>query len=226
MASPSCRVQAFLAAGHVCSVMGMGEYPELAERYRVPIVVTGFEPLDILEGIRRTVLQLERGERRVDNAYPRAVPPGGQPGRAGHAGGRLRGDRPRLARHRGDPGQRLAALRRATATTTPSTASRSAGIDTEESRSAAAARCCRASSSRTSARPSARSARRATRSAPPWSPARARARRTTSTGGWARRPTSPAGGEPRCLRRSRRGPSARTSTAGRARSRCGTARRS
>ncbi|MGP3953310.1 hydrogenase formation protein HypD [Streptomyces sp. 7N604] len=79
MRAPHCRVQAFLAAGHVCSVMGTAEYPELAERYKVPIVVTGFEPLDILEGIRRTVRQLERGEHRVDNAYPRAVQPGGNP---------------------------------------------------------------------------------------------------------------------------------------------------
>ena len=77
MQSPSCRVQAFLAAGHVCSVMGVGEYPELAERYRVPIVVTGFEPLDILEGVRRTVRQLERGEHTVENAYARAVRPEG-----------------------------------------------------------------------------------------------------------------------------------------------------
>ncbi len=58
MTSPTCRVQGFLAAGHVCSVMGTGEYPGLAERFAVPIVVTGFEPLDILEGIRRTVRQL------------------------------------------------------------------------------------------------------------------------------------------------------------------------
>ncbi len=79
MRSPSCRVQAFLAAGHVCSVMGVGEYPELAERFRVPIVVTGFEPLDILEGVRRAVRQLERGEHTVDNAYPRAVRAEGNP---------------------------------------------------------------------------------------------------------------------------------------------------
>ncbi|MFF4820880.1 hydrogenase formation protein HypD [Kitasatospora sp. NPDC001309] len=79
MDSPECRVQAFLAAGHVCSVMGTEEYPALAERHRVPIVVTGFEPLDILEGIRRTVRQLERGEHTVDNAYPRAVRPEGNP---------------------------------------------------------------------------------------------------------------------------------------------------
>ncbi|MGA8118165.1 MAG: hydrogenase formation protein HypD [Actinocatenispora sp.] len=79
MESPTCRVQAFLAAGHVCSVMGTGEYPELAERYRVPIVVTGFEPLDILEGIRRTVRQLEAGEYIVENAYQRAVLDEGNP---------------------------------------------------------------------------------------------------------------------------------------------------
>ena len=73
MESPQCRVQGFLAAGHVCSVMGTGEYPALAERYRVPIVVTGFEPLDILAGIRRTVMQFETGRHEVENAYPRAV---------------------------------------------------------------------------------------------------------------------------------------------------------
>jgi hydrogenase expression/formation protein HypD len=79
MESPTCRVQAFLAAGHVCSVMGTQEYPPLADKYGVPIVVTGFEPLDILEGIRRAVHQLERGEHRVENAYPRAVRDAGNP---------------------------------------------------------------------------------------------------------------------------------------------------
>jgi hydrogenase expression/formation protein HypD len=79
MRAPRCRVQAFLAAGHVCSVMGTTEYPELAARHRVPIVVTGFEPLDILEGVRRAVHQLERGEHRVDNAYQRAVRDAGNP---------------------------------------------------------------------------------------------------------------------------------------------------
>ncbi|MFC4496914.1 hydrogenase formation protein HypD [Streptomyces ovatisporus] len=79
MQSESCRVQGFLAAGHVCSVMGLGEYPPLAERFGVPIVVTGFEPLDVLEGVRRTVRQLERGEHTVDNAYARVVPPEGNP---------------------------------------------------------------------------------------------------------------------------------------------------
>ncbi len=73
MRSPGNRVNAFLAAGHVCSVMGTWQYPTLAERFSVPIVVTGFEPLDLLEGIRRTVLQLEEGRHEVENAYERVV---------------------------------------------------------------------------------------------------------------------------------------------------------
>jgi hydrogenase expression/formation protein HypD len=73
MTAPKNRVQAFLAAGHVCCVMGLHQYPALAERFHVPIVATGFEPLDILEGIRRTVRQLEAGEGRVENAYERVV---------------------------------------------------------------------------------------------------------------------------------------------------------
>ncbi|MFN3705602.1 MAG: hydrogenase formation protein HypD [Thermoflexales bacterium] len=71
--SPSNRVQAFLAAGHVCSVMGYWQYPPLAEHYGVPIVITGFEPLDLLDGIRRAVRLLEAGTPRVENAYARAV---------------------------------------------------------------------------------------------------------------------------------------------------------
>ncbi|MFQ3660872.1 MAG: hydrogenase formation protein HypD [Chloroflexaceae bacterium] len=81
--SPRNRVQAFLAAGHVCSVMGTWQYGPLVERYGVPIVVTGFEPLDILEGIRRAVTQLEAGRAELENAYPRAVrPEGNQPAQA------------------------------------------------------------------------------------------------------------------------------------------------
>jgi hydrogenase expression/formation protein HypD len=71
--APANQVQAFLAAGHVCAVMGWTEYEPIAASYRVPIVVTGFEPLDILEGIRRTVIQLESGRHELENAYPRAV---------------------------------------------------------------------------------------------------------------------------------------------------------
>jgi len=73
MSSPDNHVQAFLAAGHVCSVMGYWEYPPLADRFEIPIVVTGFEPLDLLDGIRRAVIQLEKGEHHVENAYERIV---------------------------------------------------------------------------------------------------------------------------------------------------------
>lgn len=71
--SPSCRVQGFLAAGHVCTVMGYEEYLPLAARYRVPIVVTGFEPLDILQGVLLCVQQLESGRAEVQNQYARSV---------------------------------------------------------------------------------------------------------------------------------------------------------
>jgi hydrogenase expression/formation protein HypD len=73
MSSPNCQVRGFLAAGHVCTVMGFEEYFPLAKRYRVPIVVTGFEPLDILQGVLMTVQQLESGRAGVENQYARAV---------------------------------------------------------------------------------------------------------------------------------------------------------
>ncbi len=71
--SPSSRIQAFLAAGHVCSVMGWWEYEALARDHRVPIVVTGFEPLDLLEGVRLAVRQLAEGRHEVENQYSRSV---------------------------------------------------------------------------------------------------------------------------------------------------------
>src|SRR5512132_453493 len=71
--APDNRVQGFLAAGHVCSVMGWTEYEPIAERYAVPIVVTGFEPLDLIEGILMAVRQLETGRATVENQYVRAV---------------------------------------------------------------------------------------------------------------------------------------------------------
>ena len=83
LASPGNRVQGFLAAGHVCAVMGYWEYPPLAREFGVPIVVTGFEPLDLAQGILRTVQLLEAGEPRVENAYSRAVTEAGnQPAQA------------------------------------------------------------------------------------------------------------------------------------------------
>jgi hydrogenase expression/formation protein HypD len=83
MESPDVLVNGFLAAGHVNAVMGYWEYEPLAEKYNVPIVVTGFEPIDIAQGILTTVQQLEEGRATVENAYERAVTrEGNQPAQA------------------------------------------------------------------------------------------------------------------------------------------------
>jgi hydrogenase expression/formation protein HypD len=73
LSAPDTRVQAFLAAGHVCAVMGYNEYIPISTKYRVPIVVTGFEPLDILQGVLMCVRQLEAGRAEVENQYGRSV---------------------------------------------------------------------------------------------------------------------------------------------------------
>jgi hydrogenase expression/formation protein HypD len=77
LSSPANRVRGFLAAGHVCAVMGTGEYEPIARRHGVPIVVTGFEPLDLLQGILLSLRQLEEGRAEVENAYARSVRPEG-----------------------------------------------------------------------------------------------------------------------------------------------------
>src|SRR5262249_5581843 len=71
--SPMNRVQAFLGPGHVCAVMGYREYEPVSRRYNVPIVITGFEPADLLEGILRTVRQLESGSATVEHQYKRVI---------------------------------------------------------------------------------------------------------------------------------------------------------
>lgn len=83
LGSPDNRVQGFLAAGHVCTIMGTGEYGPIAREFGAPIIITGFEPVDILEGIYLCVKQLESGRAEVENAYSRAVRTGGNdPARA------------------------------------------------------------------------------------------------------------------------------------------------
>ena len=79
MQDSDTHIQGFLAAGHVCTIMGIGEYGPLVERYKLPIVVTGFEPVDLLHGILMTVRQLERGEYKLENQYTRVVRPEGNP---------------------------------------------------------------------------------------------------------------------------------------------------
>jgi len=73
LSDPDNTINGFLAAGHVCTIMGMEEYYPIAEKYKTPIVVTGFEPLDLLQGILMTVMQLEKGEYKVENQYARSV---------------------------------------------------------------------------------------------------------------------------------------------------------
>jgi hydrogenase expression/formation protein HypD len=73
LSSTTNRVQAFLAAGHVCAVMGFHEYPPIAEKYHVPIIVTGFEPIDLLNGLVAAIKQLEAGRAEAENQYQRAV---------------------------------------------------------------------------------------------------------------------------------------------------------
>jgi len=80
LSAPECRVQGFLAAGHVCTVMGWTEYEPIAARYGVPIVVTGFEPADVLQGVLTCVRMLEAGRHEVANEYARAVRRDGNPG--------------------------------------------------------------------------------------------------------------------------------------------------
>jgi hydrogenase expression/formation protein HypD len=73
LSSPNCQIQGFLAAGHVCTVMGYTEYEPLAKKYDVPIVVTGFEPIDVLQGIYLCLKQLEEGRTECENQYSRSV---------------------------------------------------------------------------------------------------------------------------------------------------------
>jgi hydrogenase expression/formation protein HypD len=79
LGAPDCRIQGFLAAGHVCTVEGTSDYELLAEKYKVPIVVTGFEPVDLMAGILLCVQALEKGEATVENAYKRATSREGNP---------------------------------------------------------------------------------------------------------------------------------------------------
>jgi hydrogenase expression/formation protein HypD len=79
LGDPDCAVNGLLAAGHVCSVMGTSEYEPLAERFGLPIAVTGFEPVDILQGVLACVKMLEQGQHRVENHYARVVREQGNP---------------------------------------------------------------------------------------------------------------------------------------------------
>lgn len=79
LADEAASIQGFLAAGHVCTIMGLDEYYPIVERHHVPVVITGFEPVDLLQGILMVLQQLERGEYRLENQYSRVVKPEGNP---------------------------------------------------------------------------------------------------------------------------------------------------
>ena len=183
LGAPGNMVQGFLAAGHVCSVMGYWEYEPLAEKYRLPIVVTGFEPLDLLQGIYMTVLALEEGRSGVENQYSRAVT------RAGNVSAQ------RLISQVFDvtdrkwrgigviPAERLPAEARVRPVRRGAAFRRGRGHRALNRRYVSQGRSCAASRSRTTARRSARSARPNTRWARRWCRQRARARPTISMGG-------------------------------------------
>ena len=159
LSSPGNRVQGFLAAGHVCTVMGYEEYLALAERYRVPIVVTGFEPVDLLEGILGTLRQLEEGRCEVENQYARAVQRGGNR-EAQEVVAEVYEVCDRPWRGLGVIPRSGLRLRRPTATWMRRSASPWPGFGPSNRPIAGAEKCCKAACVPTSARPSARAARR------------------------------------------------------------------
>ena len=192
LSSPTNRVQGFLAAGHVCTVMGTSEYEPLVQEFGVPIVVTGFEPLDLLEGVRQVVDLLEDGTAELRNAYPRAVSAAGNEVAQRTPRRRLRRHRPAVARDRHDPRGRAGRCRRGIA---EFDAERRFGVG--HLQVAESAEChagevlqgllkpheCPAFGTHLHAR--------ARRWARPWCPARVRARRTTSSAGWTAMPETP-----------------------------------
>ena len=112
LSSPGNRVQAFLGPGHVCAVKGFSEYEDLSAGFKVPIVITGFEPLDILEGVLMTVRQLEEGRGELENQYVRAVTRGGNRAAQELVERVFEVLRPEVAWRRLDPSKRLQAAGR------------------------------------------------------------------------------------------------------------------
>ena len=177
LASPSNRVQGFLAAGHVCTITGMGDYRPIAEEYRVPIVITGFEPVDILQGVLMCVKQLEAGRHEVENQYARSVRPEGN--LRGPAADRRRvSDRAaEVARNRPDSGQRTGVAGEVCASSTPPGVSTLRKSRPRSRPSALPARFFKATSGRSIARRFASVARPSGRWAPRWFPPKGPARR-------------------------------------------------
>ena len=180
LSSETNHVQGFLAAGHVCTIMGFEEYAPLARRHRTPIVVTGFEPLDILEGIQMCVRQLEEGRAEVENQYSRAV--------------RRRTSCDRFSasyRASGGASARLPPAALASPKTMPRSMLRTASGGSSAKRPVTApaspAPSSGATGNRRSARPSAPPAHRSIPWVSPWSRARGPVQPITATGPWRNR---------------------------------------
>ena len=182
LSAPGNRVQGFLAAGHVCTVMGYEEYVPVAVRYRVPIVVTGFEPVDILRGVLACLRQLEDGRAEVENEYSRSVVrEGNRPAQE-----MIRGVFSVVAGGGGDS-ERSRRAGSASAMSTPrstrSGGSRSLPFLPTSRPNVSRGWYSRGRRSHTSVRRSAPAVPRSARSAPRWSPRKGRAPRTTATAG-------------------------------------------
>ena len=109
LASPDNRVQGLIAPGHVCTVMGAREYEDLSRDFHLPVVIGGFEPVDLLESVRMLVVQLEEGRAELENQYARCGNTRGQPAGAARHGAGLPGMRSEVARHRRHSHERLPA---------------------------------------------------------------------------------------------------------------------
>ena len=136
------RVQGFLGPGHVCAIMGYREYEPIAARYKVPIVITGFEPLDLLEGTLMTVRQLEQGRAEVENQYARAVTREGNVEAQKMIYRVFKVSRPELARHRDHSEERLPAELRIPRSRCRANLRGREHPHQRARRSASAARCC------------------------------------------------------------------------------------
>ncbi len=141
--SPENRVQGFIAPGHVCTVMGYWEYKALVDEYHVPIVVGGFEPVDLLEAISMLVAQLEDGRAEVENQYARTVTFRRQPAGAAHRRTGLRSCRPKMARHRQHSRQRSPAPARVRGSSMPKRSSASRRWKPKSRPNASARWCCK-----------------------------------------------------------------------------------
>ncbi len=133
MTSPDCRVNGFIAPGHVCTVMGYDEYEALARDFRVPIVVGGFEPVDLLEAVLMLVRQLEQGRGRSRKSIRPLGELPGQPARPARGRRSIRDRRPEVARHWHHPAERPACAR-SMATTMHRASSTSASITRRRAR--------------------------------------------------------------------------------------------